>query len=301
MRVLVSGSSGLVGRALTKKLTEQGQEPVALRRSASASSPDTSMWEPIQRGTWTSDVGPVDAVVHLAGENIAGLRWTPEVMRRIRESRVIGTEQLCRHLVGLDPRPKALVAASAIGYYGNRGDDVLTESAPSGSGFLAEVCRDWEDSCMPAAEAGIRVVHIRIGMVLAPDGGALARLLPLFRLALGGKLGSGRQWMSWISLDDLIEIILRALRDETLAGPVNAVAPDPLTNYEFTKTLGRIIKRPTVFAVPAFALRLALGEMADALLLASTRAVPARLNEIGYQYQHPDIEDALRSIIRVEN
>jgi len=259
------------------------------------------MWEPIRRGTWANDVGPVDAVVHLAGENIAGRRWTHEVKRRIRESRVVGTEQLCRHLATLDPRPKVLVAASAVGYYGNRGDDVLTESAPSGSGFLAEVCRDWEDSCRFAAEAGIRVVNIRIGMVLAAKGDALASLLPLFKLGLGGKLGSGRQWMSWISLDDLIEIILRALTDKTLAGPVNAVAPNPLTNYEFTKALGRILKRPTVFGVPAFALRLAVGEMADALLLASTRVVSHKLDEIGHRYRYPDIQAALGGIMLTEN
>lgn len=301
MRVLITGSSGLVGRALSAKLVADGHQPVALQRSRVIGSPESSMWEPIRSGAWDSDIGYVDAVVHLAGENLAAHRWTPGFKRRIRDSRIIGTSQLCRHLASLNRRPRVLIAASAIGYYGDRGDDILTEESSPGNGFLAQVCREWEAACKPAHDAGIRVVNLRSGMILSRNGGALAKVLPLFKLGLGARLGSGRQWMSWIALDDLLEVIVRALSDSALTGPVNAVAPNPVTNREYTRTLGKVLKRPALLAVPAFALRLTMGEMADDMLLASARVVPQRLTEIAHSFRYADISSTLTHMISAEN
>jgi hypothetical protein len=300
MRVLVSGSNGLVGHALTAHLNKGGHETVALRRAKVALPSDHLMWEPIRRQTWEQDIGPVDAVVHLAGENIAAHRWTRNVKQRIHDSRILGTEQLCRYLANLTEKPGVLVAASAVGYYGDRGDEFLTEKSAPGTGFLADVCRDWEAACLPAAQAGIRVVNLRIGMVLAQNRGVLAKLLPIFRLGLGGRLGGGNQWTSWIALEDLIGVIERALFDSSLKGPVNAVSPNPVTNREFTQILGRVLHRPAVFVLPAALLRAAKGEMADSLLLASARVKPSRLLEIGFQFRHPDLGTALKSTILIE-
>jgi uncharacterized protein (TIGR01777 family) len=296
MRVLISGSSGLVGRALTEKLRADSHETVGLPRTRVTGS-DKPYWEPIRAGTWNTEIGPVDAVVHLAGENVASRRWSQSQKQRIYNSRVTGTGQLCEHLAGLEKRPEVLVCASATGIYGDRGDQVLIEESAPGEGFLADVCHDWEAACGPASEAGIRVVNLRIGMVLAPGGGALTRLLQLFKAGLGGRLGSGRQYMSWITLDDLLGVILFALTRTDLGGPVNAVAPQPATNREFTRTLGRILHRPTLFPVPAFALRLAVGEMAHEMLLASARVVPRRLLDNDFRFHHADLETALRATI----
>jgi uncharacterized protein (TIGR01777 family) len=301
MRVLVSGSNGLVGRALIAHLNKNGHETVALRRVKDASSYDSPIWEPIRNLTWEQDIGPVDAVVHLAGENIGARRWTRPVKQRIRDSRILGTEQLCRHLATLTQKPSVLVAASAVGYFGDRADEFLTEKSAPGTGFLAEVCRDWEAACKAAAQADIRVINLRFGMVLAKDGGALAKLLPIFRLGLGGRLGSGDQWTSWITLEDLISVIERALFDRDLKGQINAVSPNPVTNREFTRILGRVLHRPAVFALPAALLRAVKGDMVDSLLLASARVKPSRLLEIGFRFQYPDLETALRNTILMEN
>jgi uncharacterized protein (TIGR01777 family) len=239
----------------------------------------------------------VDAVVHLAGESIAQ-RWTPESKARILQSRTSGTRLLSESFARLTPPPRVFICASAIGYYGNRGDEVLTEQSPPGSGFLAEVCREWEAACEPAVRGGIRVVNLRTGMVLSAAGGVLPRMLFPFRVGLGGKIGSGRQYMSWIALDDLVGVIIHALTCDRLAGPVNAVAPNPVTNLEFTRTSGRVLRRPTFLAVPAWAARLAFGEMADALLLASARVTPARLAASGFVFRYAELESALRHVLK---
>jgi uncharacterized protein (TIGR01777 family) len=238
----------------------------------------------------------VDAAVHLAGESIAQ-RWTSERKARILKSRARGTRLLSESFARLTQPLRVLLCASAIGYYGNRGEEVLTEESPSGSGFLAEVCREWEAACESAVRKGIRVVNLRFGVVLSPTGGMLGRMLFPFRLGLGGRIGSGKQYMSWIAIDDLVGIILHALACDELIGPVNAVAPNPVTNFEFTKTLGRVLRRPTVFPVPSWAARLALGEMADDLLLASARVEPARLASSGYVFHYPELEGALRHVL----
>jgi uncharacterized protein (TIGR01777 family) len=238
----------------------------------------------------------LDAVVHLAGENLVG-RWTAEKKARIRDSRVQGTRLLCDALAQLVNPPKVLLCAAAIGYYGDRGENMVREDSAPGTGFLAEVCQAWEAAAAPVVQRGVRVVHLRLGVVLNPAGGALAQMLPPFRLGMGGVVGSGKQYISWIALDDVLGVMHHALRTETLGGPVNVVAPQPVTNYDFTKMLGKVLGRPTVMPMPAFAARLAFGEMADALLLASTRVVPVRLQASGYTFQYPELEGALRHLL----
>jgi uncharacterized protein (TIGR01777 family) len=240
----------------------------------------------------------VDAVVHLAGENIAAGRWTSARKAEIRQSRVEGTRRLCEALARLAQPPRVFVSASAIGFYGDRGAQTLTEESGAGSGFLPDVCREWEAATEPASQAGIRVVNLRFGMVLSPAGGALQKMLPPFKLGLGGRIGSGAQFMSWIAIDDAVGAIHQALSAESLRGPVNAVAPTPVTNAEFARTLARILRRPAFMPVPQFAARLAFGEMADALLLASARVMPVRLQESGYHFRFPELEGALRHMLR---
>ncbi len=223
--------------------------------------------------------------------------WTPAVKARIRDSRVNGTRLLCEALARLSNPPRVLVCASAIGYYGDRGDEVLDEASSPGSGFLPEVCQEWEAATEPARAAGIRVVNLRFGVILSPSGGALAKMLTPFKLGAGGRIGDGRQWMSWIALDDVIDAIAYALNTESLAGPANCVAPQPVTNLEFTKTLGRVLHRPTIFPMPAVAARIAFGEMADALLLASARVLPKELSAAGYPFRYPQLEGALRHML----
>jgi uncharacterized protein (TIGR01777 family) len=239
-----------------------------------------------------------DALVHLAGENIAEGRWTDEKKARIRESRVVGTRVLSEALARLQRPPKSLLCASAIGFYGDRGGEMLTEESAPGVGFLPEVCREWEAAAGPAIERGIRVVFLRFGVILSAEGGALDKMLTPFKMGVGGKIGSGKQFMSWITLDDTIGVIKHALVNETLSGPVNVVAPTPVTNGEFTRTIGRVLSLPTIFFVPAFAARLAFGEMADAALLASERVEPARLKQSGYVFQHPELDGALRHLLK---
>jgi hypothetical protein len=301
MKVIVTGSTGLVGRALVRSLLADGHTVTRLVRGAAQQfrAPGTAAVE------WNPDGGTIDAAaleghdaaIHLAGENVGEGRWDEEKKRRIIESRVKGTTLLAGALAGLSAKPKVLVSASATGFYGDRGAEILREESASGDDFLSEVCREWEKATLQASQAGVRVVHLRIGVVLAGEGGALQKMLPPFKLGVGGKIGSGSQYMNWITLEDLIGVVRRAIEDESLRGPVNAVAPQQVTNEEFTKALGRALGRPTFLAVPAFAARLAFGETADALLLASTRVEPARLKEIGYEFKHPEIEGAMRAVL----
>jgi hypothetical protein len=298
MKVIVTGATGLVGRALTRSLLADGHEVTRLVRGDAQGfrAPGTAAvhWNPERGEIDAAELEGHAAAVHLAGEPIAEGRWDEAKKRRILESRVKGTRLLAEALAGLREKPAVLVSASATGFYGDRGAEVLTEESASGKDFLSEVCREWEKATLAASQAGVRVVHLRIGVVLSGEGGALPKMLTPFKLGLGGKLGSGRQYMSWITLEDLIGVIRRALSDEGLRGPVNAVAPNPVTNEEFTQAVGRALGRPTFMAVPAFAARLAFGEVADAVLLAGARVEPARLRAAGFNFQHPDIAEALR-------
>ena len=295
MRISVTGSSGLIGSALVPFLTAQGHEVGRVVRSTTAAG--DWRWDP---GAGHVDAGAVngkDAVVHLAGESIAAGRWSAARKARIRDSRVHGTRVVAEAVARADPRPKALLCASAMGFYGDRGDERLTEASAPGRGFLSEVSREWEEACAPAREQGVRVVNLRFGIVLSPAGGALAKMLLPFRLGAGGVVGSGKQWWSWVGLDDAVGAIQHALVTPGLSGPVNVVAPNAVTNAEFTRTLGRVLARPTLFPVPVFAARLAFGEMADALLLASARVVPERLQQTGCVFHHPELEGALRHLL----
>ncbi len=254
-------------------------------------------WDPAAGTIDSAELAAVDAVVHLAGENIVAKRWTPTFKHQVLESRIRGTNLLCQTLAGLASKPAVLVSASAIGYYGAHGDESIDESSPPGTGFLADVCQQWEAATQPARDAGIRVVNLRIGFVLAREGGGLAKMLTPFRLGLGGVIGSGRQYMSWIALDDLARAIQFTLSTAALAGPVNATAPRPITNREFTKTLGRVLHRPTIFPMPAFAARLAFGEMADDILLGGARVEPRALTAARFEFAYPQLEPALRYIL----
>ena len=297
MKIAITGSTGLVGSALNPFLTTGGHHVVRMVRTGAAASGDDLGWDP-NRGTIDARrLEGLDAVVHLAGENIATRRWNAEQKARIRDSRVQGTKLLCETVAKLKRPPRVLISASAIGFYGDQGDRELTEESPSGSGFLPEVCRDWEAATEVAKNAGIRTVQLRFGVILSPRGGALAKMLTPFRLGLGGQVGGGQQWMSWIALDDVVGCIHHALTTDTLCGPVNTVAPTPVTNHEFTKTLGKVLRRPTFFPVPGFMARLAFGEMANELLLASTRALPRALLDSNYRFLYRDLENAFRDML----
>ena len=297
MKVLVTGSTGLIGSALVSLLTTGGHQVVRLVRPGNTRRPDSVEWDPAAGTIDAAALEGFDAAVHLAGENIAGGRWTAERKARIHSSRVDGTKLLVHTLAALTRPPKTLIVASAIGYYGDRNADIVDEDSGPGAGFLADVVRDWEAASRPAAERGMRVVNLRFGIVLSPAGGALATMLPPFRLGAGGTIGSGEQYMSWIALDDAIGVILHALTTPALSGPVNAVSPHPVTNQAFTKTLGRVLSRPTFLPLPAFAVKLAFGEMGEELLLASTRVDPHRLQESDYEFRFPELEGALRHVL----
>jgi uncharacterized protein (TIGR01777 family) len=297
MNILVTGSTGLVGRALVPFLTAGGHSVIRLVRSRPMTEGVAAFWDPVAGHVDPARLEGLDGVVHLAGESIATGRWTAEKKARIRDSRVNGTRLLCESLAGLGQPPRVLVSASAIGYYGDRGDEILREESAPGAGFLADVCRAWEAATESAQQRNIRVVNLRIGMVLSSMGGALGKMLVPFRMGLGGIIGSGKQFMSWIAIDDVLGSIACALATDALRGPVNAVAPHPVRNREFTKTLGRILARPTIFPMPAFAAQLAFGEMADDLLLSSTRVEPARLSAAGYNFRYPSLEGALRHLL----
>jgi len=291
MKLLVTGAGGLIGSALVPELRQAGHD--VTRACRAGAGPEDARWEPAT-GRLDSPIAP-EGVIHLGGASLAESRWTKALKRRAWASRVETTRALCEALTRRDPPPGVLVAASAIGFYGDRGDEILDESSRRGSGFLAELAGAWEGACEPAARAGVRVAHVRIGVVLARGGGALPRLLPLFRLGLGGPLGNGRQYWSWISLEDVAGVFRRALEDSGFRGPVNAVAPQSVTQREFARTLGRVLRRPALLPAPAFALRVLLGEMADAMLLGSARVRPVRLLEAGHAFRQPLLEDALRA------
>jgi uncharacterized protein (TIGR01777 family) len=295
-RVAVAGASGFIGRALSAALHGRGCETVELVRRAPARGGEIG-WSPAAGTLPQAGLRGVDAVVVLSGENIAGGRWTAERKRRLRESRVKSLGLVARTLAEIEGGPRTLVAASAIGYYGDRGDEVLTEESAPGKGFLPGIVCEWEAAALPAKEAGLRVVHLRYGLVLDAAGGLLGQLLPLYRLGLGGPLGDGGAYMSWVSLRDAVGATVYALENESLAGPVNVTAPEPVTNAEFTRALGRALGRPTLLRVPAFALRLALGTLADEAILASTRALPVRLEESGFGFADPRIDTALEAIL----
>ena len=296
MNVLVTGASGLIGAALVPFLTAGGYAVLRLTRPTRSNAGPPPAWNPTAGQIDLSQCGAVDAVVHLAGESIAQ-RWTPDAKRRIRESRVAGSRLLAEALARLPQPPKTLVCASATGFYGDRGDEWLDESSARGGGFLAEVVRDWEAAAGPAVEGGIRVVHLRLGIVLAPTGGALKKMLPVFRLGLGGRIADGRAWWSWIALDDVLAVIHQALTNGALHGAVNAVSPNPVTNEEFTRTLGRVLRRPTIFPVPRFVVEALFGQMGREALLASFRVKPRRLSDSGFEFSFPDLESALRLLL----
>jgi len=292
MKILVSGSHGLVGKALLRSLTVAGHDVVRLERGV--------QWHP-DRGTMdAAQFEGFDAVVHLAGESIASGRWTDEKKRAIRDSRVNGTALLSTTLAQLSQPPALFLSASAIGYYGDRGDELLTESSPPGKDFLAGVCVEWENATQPAAEKGIRTVRARFGIILDAHEGALGKMLTPFRMGIGGRVGDGKQWMSWVALDDVIKGLQFVIANQAIKGPVNFVAPNSVTNAEFTKTLGRVLSRPTLFPIPEFGARLAFGEMADALLLSSQRVEPTILKDNGFQFTRPTLEDALRNILATD-
>lgn len=296
MRMLVGGSSGLVGTALVKSLEAAGHEVFRLVRHAPTSKTQVE-WSPERYSIALARIEGFDAVVNLAGESIAAGRWTEDKKRRIRESRVKGTKLLGDALANLPVPPKTFICASAIGYYGNRGDEILTEASAPGADFLAEVCAEWEQATALATEKGIRVLNARFGVILDTNGGALKKILPPFRMGVGGKVGSGKQWMSWIALDDVVGALSFALAGDLLRGPVNFVAPNPVTNAEFTKTLGKALSRPTLFPLPAFGVRLIFGEMGEALLLGGQRVEPERLKSGGYQFQYPELSGALQHLV----
>ncbi len=308
MHLVVTGSSGLIGTALVDAALARGDTVTRLVRASSAgrggptrAGVTDAVWD-LEAGHVDLDrlaaAGPVEGVVHLAGAGVGDKRWTDARKREILGSRTRGTDLVARTVAALDPLPRVLVSASAVGYYGDRGDEVLDEDAPAGSGFLAGVCEAWEAAGAPAEAAGVRTVHVRTGIVLSPTGGALAKQLPLFKLGVGGRIGSGRQFRSWITLDDEVAVLLACLDDDTLSGPVNATAPVPATDGQLARALGAALHRPAVLPVPAFALKLALGsEMATDMVLASQRAVPRRLTAAGFTFRHPDLDEAVRSVV----
>ena len=295
MRVAVTGASGLIGAALVERLRRDGHRVLRMVRRP-PSGPDEVRWDPAARQLDAAALDGVDAVVHLAGETVAQ-RWTPESKRAILHSRVDSTRLLADALARRAHPPRVLVCASAVGFYGSRGDEVLHEGSAAGTDFLATVTQEWEAASRPAERAAIRVVNLRLGVVLSARGGALAQMLPPFRMGAGGRVGSGRQWMSWIGLDDAVEVVLRALRDDALRGPVNAVA-GAVTNAEFTRALAHAVHRPALVPVPVFALKLLYGaEMVEGTLLASMRTEPRRLREAGHRFLLPDLPDALRAAL----
>jgi uncharacterized protein len=306
VKVLISGSTGLVGSAVIDALNRQGHDLTRLVRPATAprkpkATPAGEVpqipWNP-QSGLLNSHAEGVEAIIHLAGASIAGHRWTAAWKRELGDSRVSATRNLIASLRRLHRPPQIFIAASAIGFYGSRGDEELTESSPAGTDFLAQLTVDWEAESARAADLGARVVILRFGVILAKQGGALPRMALPFRLGIGGRIGSGRQWISWVTLEDVVGIIRFALETNLLSGPANAVSPNPVQNVEFTRALGRVLHRPTIFPAPPFALRLALGEMADSLLLASQKVHPTKLQRLGFRFLHPDLEPALAAVLK---
>jgi uncharacterized protein (TIGR01777 family) len=304
MRILVSGSTGFLGTALLETLQGQGHSiarlvrPGTSQKSVAEVRAGSVSWDPVAGQFDAAAAEGVDALIHLAGASIAGGRWNATRKELLRTSRIDATRHLIGALSKLQRPPRVIVAASAIGYYGNRGDETLTEASPPGNDFLAVACREWETEAARGAEFGARVVNLRFGIILAAHGGALPRMAMPFKFGAGGRLGDGRQWMSWVTLQETVSIVQFALATSALAGPVNAVAPNPVRNSEFTRVLAKTLHRPALFPAPAFALRLALGEMADALLLISQRVMPSRLADSGYKFSQPNLADALAEVFR---
>lgn len=297
MKFLITGSTGLVGSALAKFLAEDGHAVRRLVRKSAVLNSGEFSWDPVAGRLDQAALEGVDAVVHLAGASIAAGRWTRRRKQAILDSRVQGTRLLAETIARMSDPPPAMISASGINYYGSRGDAIITEESPAGEGFLAGVCREWEAAASPASGRGARVVWLRTGLVLSTKGGALPRMLLPFKFGVGGKVGSGRQYMSWITIEDLVGAIRFAAGDSSIRGPVNAVAPGAVTNAEFTRVIGRVLCRPSVFALPALAARLVMGEMAEELLLSSLRVEPVRLLAAGYQFRHPQLEAALRHVL----
>ena len=295
MKVAIAGASGLVGSALIPVLKTMGAQITRFVRTK----PNAGEieWHPNQDEVSPHTLAGFDTVINLAGENIAAGRWSDDQKRRIRNSRVNGTHLLSEAIAKLSPKPNVFLCASATGIYGDRDDETLDEQSDSGSGFLAGVCREWEKATEPAVKAGVRVVNLRFGPILAKEGGMLAKLLTPFKMGMGGKVGSGRQFISWVGIDDAIQAVRLALEDASIRGPLNIVSPQPVTNEEFTKTLGHVLNRPTALAMPAFAARLAFGEMADEMLLASQKVIPKKLLNAGYKFRHPELEQTLRELL----
>jgi uncharacterized protein len=298
--VLISGATGLIGSAVVQALEASGVQVSRLVREGSGASlampTENVRWDP-EKPLSPEKLSGFDAVIHLAGESIAG-RWTANKKAKIRESRVVGTRNLAQALAQAKQKPRAFVCASAIGYYGDRGDEVLQETSASGAGFLSDVCREWEATTQVAADAGIRTVQLRTGVVFSTKGGALAKMLMPFKLGLGGRVGSGRQWMSWIDTQDMVGGIQHILKTDALTGPVNMVAPNPVTNAEFTKTLASVLRRPAIFPMPEFAVKIAFGEMGETVLLGSQRVEPVKLAESGYQFRFSELRKSLESLLK---
>lgn len=300
LKVAVTGSGGLIGTRLCSLLESSGHTVLRLVRSGSMKGPGTVFWNPESGAIEQEELEGADAVVHLAGEGIASARWSEDVKRRIKESRIKGTALICETIQKLANPPKVLVSASAVGIYGDGGRRVFTEDSPPGSGFLPDLAVKWEEITHSVQEKGVRVVNLRTGLVLSPDGGVLGRMLLPFRLGVGGKLGDGRHYMSWIAIDDLLKIIVRCLTDASLHGPLNATSPNPVTNAEFTRVLAKVLHRPAVFSVPRMVLKLLFGDMADEALLSSINAIPKKLFASGHQFLFEDLEAALRYLLRRE-
>lgn len=296
MRVLMSGASGLLGTVLSQALETRGDGVTALARKEALSNERQIFWQP-GRALDPALVSGFDAVIHLAGESVVG-RWTTAKKQRIRDSRVLGTRTLAEAAARAAQKPAIFLAASAIGYYGNRDDEILGETSSSGTGFLAETCREWEAAAGPVQQAGIRLIHARIGVVLSKKGGALDKMLLPFRLGFGGRLGSGKQWWSWIHIDDIVGAMLHIMNNENVRGAVNLTSPNPVTNSEFTSILGKVLSRPVIFPVPEFALQLALGEMGKEVLLGSQRVQPRKLIGDGYSFKFPQLSGALENLLR---
>lgn len=295
MNILLTGSTGLIGKALTQHLVSQQHHIYPLHRNPT--SEKTHYWFPEENRIHLDDEIKIDAVIHLAGENIADARWSQKKKDRILNSRVHGTRLLAEAILELKHKPELLISGSAIGYYGDTGDKIVDEDSPRGTGFLSDVAAQWESATKAAEDAGIRTIHLRTGIVLSPDGGVLQKMLLPFNMGLGGVVGKGKQYMSWVSIADVVNIIDHMLNDEQLSGPYNLVAPQPVTNYEFTKSLGRALHRPTISPLPAFAARIMFGEMADALLLSGSKIAATRLNSLGYNFIDRDLEQTLSRLL----
>lgn len=295
MKVAIAGASGLVGSALIPVLKKLGAQITRLVRSKPKAG--EIEWHPNQDEVSSRLLEGFEVIINFAGENIAGGRWTDDQKRKIRDSRVNGTHLLSEAIAKLTKKPRVFVCASATGIYGDRDDETLDEQSESGGGFLAGVCREWEKACEPAIKAGTRVVNLRFGPIIAREGGMLAKLLTPFKMGMGGKVGSGKQFISWVALEDAVNAVMLAIQDESIRGPLNVVSPNPVTNEEFTKTLGHVLNRPTALAMPAFAARLAFGEMADEMLLASQKVIPKRLTNAGFVFEYPELESTLKHLL----